>query len=218
MSSFTIAMLSIACVSGIMHIYVEYRGPKHWAYLFKPLTTSSILLIALFAGDHVPETYRYWIAAGLIFSLGGDVFLMLPSDKFLYGLASFLIGHLCYIAAFTWAAPFSLDPLWLIALALPTLVLLRILVPHMGKLRIPAFCYVAAILTMVWQARGLWAFHQTTAALLALVGALLFLVSDSALAVRQFRGKYHWAQLIILSTYYPAQALIALSVPFSSMR
>ena len=40
------------------------------------------------------------LLAALLFSLGGDVFLMLPGNYFIPGLASFLVAHLFYIALF----------------------------------------------------------------------------------------------------------------------
>ena len=47
-------------------------------------------------------TRRAWFVAALVCSLAGDVLLMLPSDRFIAGLAAFLVGHLCYVAGF-WA-------------------------------------------------------------------------------------------------------------------
>jgi uncharacterized membrane protein YhhN len=47
--------------------------------------------------------------------------------------------------------------------------------------------------------------------LLAMMGAILFILSDSALAVDRFKGRFRGAQALILSTYFTAQWLIALS-------
>lgn len=41
-----------------------------------------------------------WILLGLCLSLAGDVLLMLPSDRFIQGLAAFLVAHLCYNVGF----------------------------------------------------------------------------------------------------------------------
>ena len=60
-----------------------------------------IILIAVQASFNNLSRYAGFILAGLVFSLAGDVFLMLPSDQFMAGLVSFLIAHLFYIAAFT---------------------------------------------------------------------------------------------------------------------
>jgi uncharacterized membrane protein YhhN len=78
-------------------------------------------------------------------------------------------------------------------------------------MRLPAFVYMLAILLMGWQAANQMLATGTTAALMALAGALLFLVSDSVLALNRFRKAVPAAQVIILSTYYAAQMLIALS-------
>ena len=40
---------------------------------------------------------RAWFVAALVLSLVGDVFLMLPQDLFVFGLGSFLLGHIAYI-------------------------------------------------------------------------------------------------------------------------
>ena len=43
---------------------------------------------------------RTWFVIAVLLSLAGDVFLMLPSDRFVAGLASFLLAHVAYIAGF----------------------------------------------------------------------------------------------------------------------
>ena len=46
---------------------------------------------------------RAWWVAAIVLSLLGDVFLMLPSDRFVFGLVSFLLAHLAYIGGFLFA-------------------------------------------------------------------------------------------------------------------
>jgi iron(III) transport system permease protein len=116
-----ISLVAVA-ISAFIHIRAEYRGPRRNVYIFKPLTTSLIILTALLLPDAVPAPYKWLIIAGLLFSLGGDVFLMLPQDRFVFGLVSFLIAHLFYIAAFTLTrtnAPGK--PIWHIILILPVI-------------------------------------------------------------------------------------------------
>ncbi|RIK41146.1 MAG: lysoplasmalogenase, partial [Chloroflexi bacterium] len=66
-----------AALTGLLHIRAEFAGARRQVYLLKPLTTALILAaaLALPAADGV---YRALVAAGLIFSLAGDIFLMLP--------------------------------------------------------------------------------------------------------------------------------------------
>ena len=79
-------------------------------------------------------------------------------------------------------------------------------------MRTPVLVYELVIVTMAWRATARWAATREVGALLALVGAILFVVSDSALAINRFVGKYKAAQALILGTYFCAQWLIALSV------
>jgi uncharacterized membrane protein YhhN len=65
---------------------------------------------------------------------------------------------------------------------------------------------------MGWQAAALWWAVRDTAALLAMAGALLFIASDSILALDKFRASIPQRDLLIMSTYYGALLLIAWSV------
>ena len=205
-------MLSLLALgSGALHIRAEYHGPRALAYVCKPLATGLILIVALQAQQAVP-LYQTLIALGLAASLAGDVFLMLPRDRFLPGLASFLLAHLLYIGAFSSGAEARFDAAALAPLLVLGAVLLVLLWRHLGRMRIPALVYVVAILAMGWRAAAQWSASGETWALLALAGALLFVISDSALAWNRFRRSFASAQLVVLGTYYPAQLLIALSV------
>ena len=88
----TAILTLLAILSAALHIRAEYHGPRYHVYLFKPLTMVFILLIALQARWPDFSRYKVAIIAGLVCSLAGDVFLMLPSDRFIPGLVSFLIS------------------------------------------------------------------------------------------------------------------------------
>ena len=51
-------------------------------YVFKPFTMLLILALAVQPSASTPTSYRVFVVAGLAFSLAGDVFLMLPRDRF----------------------------------------------------------------------------------------------------------------------------------------
>jgi len=207
----TAILTLLAILSASLHIRAEYYGPRYHVYVFKPLTMVFILLMAVQAGKVETSYYKVAIIVGLLFSLAGDVFLMLPSDRFIAGLVSFLIAHLCYIAAFTSGTGFGFS--WrLLPCAIYGLFIFSILAPHLGKMRLPVLVYMVVILAMAWQAWERWHQAGQSAALLAFLGAVLFVVSDSALAVNRFRGHYKSAQALILSTYFAAQWLIARSM------
>ncbi|MEP0764732.1 MAG: lysoplasmalogenase [Chloroflexota bacterium] len=207
-----IALLSVAAaLCAALTIAAQYRQSKRLEYVCKPLATASILLIALLADDPLTARYQVLIVLGLTASLAGDVFLMLP-DRFLPGLISFLVAHLFYIAAFTLEGD-GTAPLWYLApFVLYGVLMLRWLWPHLGSLRGPVIVYMAVILLMAWQAANRWIETRQDGTLLALAGAYLFVMSDSALAVERFRGAWRSAPFWVLSTYFAAQWLIALSV------
>lgn len=207
----TLLLVAVALTWAVLHLRAEYGGPRWAVYLCKPLTTGLILLIAALRPAPADSLYHTAVLAGLVCSLAGDVFLMLPQDRFIPGLASFLTAHLCYIVAFSSGTRLGFSPWTTLPLVVYAALLLNILWPRLGKMKGTVLLYIAVILVMAWRALCRWEQMGTTGALMAAVGALLFVISDSALALNRFRKPYPSAQLLILSTYYPAQILIALS-------
>ena len=211
-SSTTWWLLPIILASAILHIQAEYAGARKRVYIFKPLTTSLIILLALLIQPPVSTLYKPLIVAGLVFSLAGDVFLMLPNDRFLYGLISFLVGHLAYTAAFVSIGGFRSDFLALGIYAMYGLIVLYLLWTGLGTLKAPVIVYVVVILGMGWQALAVWRANPSAGTLSAAVGAASFVLSDSVLALDRFRGGFSSARAIVLGSYFLAQVLIALSI------
>ncbi|HEX5870140.1 MAG TPA: lysoplasmalogenase [Longimicrobium sp.] len=215
MPTLPLALTLLAAASAALTVRAEHRQARRAVYLFKPLTTVLILALAATAPQPAGRGYQALVCAGLLFSLAGDVFLMLPRDRFVAGLASFLAAHLLYVAAFAPRPPALAAPLVLAALVAYGGVLLRALWPRLGSLRAPVALYAAALLVMAWQAAERWMTLDTAPALLAAAGAGLFVVSDSVLAWQRFRGRHAYGQAVMLSTYFAAQWLIASSVSTS---
>jgi uncharacterized membrane protein YhhN len=205
-----LVVLAAAVSSAFVHLYSEYGGPARLAYVAKPLTTTLLLVVALLANTS-ERSYQILVVVGLLLSLAGDVFLMLPRDHFMAGLVSFLFAHLAYIVAFANGTGFMRDP-WLL---LPYLVLaagvLLVLWPRLGAMQIPVVVYVAALVVMASQAACRATEFPSIATAAAAVGAALFVISDAVLAINRFRASFRAAQAVIMGTYVTAQALIALS-------
>lgn len=191
-------------------IYSSLRGRRQLQYITKPLTTVLILALGLMKPGTTPDYYRILIVIGLAFSLLGDILLMLPQDRFVFGLASFLVTHLLYIIAFIPGV--KLDILWLLPLLLTLIVVSAILWPKLGKLRAPVLLYALVIIVMAWRALARLHSLDNTSAALAATGALFFCLSDALLAVERFRTRFALAPLLVLGTYYLAQWLIAMSI------
>jgi len=198
--------------SALLHIRAEYKGPRVHVYLFKPLTMVFIILLVLQGARPDASLYKYAILAGLGFSLVGDIFLMLPLKRVIAGLASFLVAHLCYIVAFSAGIRLGVSGFLPALFLLYVIIMFVVLFPHLGEMKLPVLVYELVIVMMAWRAVERWAQIGDTGALLALAGAILFVISDSVWATNRFVRRYKSAQALILSSYFCAQWLIALSV------
>lgn len=197
-------------ISGILAIWFGYRQPRGWFYLFKPLTTILIILVPVLGSEGL-SPLKGLILAGLCCSVVGDIFLMMPADRFLHGLVAFLIAHLFYISGFL------IDQGGLTFWPLLPVVGLSglvgwILKGGLGDMKIPTFAYMMVISTMVWLAWSRWISGGQAHHLLAFCGAVLFMASDAILALDRFKGKFKPARALNLSSYYAGQWLIALSL------
>lgn len=207
-----VVILSIlTLVSAVLTILATYQRRRLTLYLFKPLTVVFIILIALLTRYPTSHFYRQAIVAGLLFSLAGDILLMLPQDRFTPGLVGFLAAHIFYITAFMNESNRALSFYELIPFVIYGILMLRLLWSHLGKLKVPVLIYMIAILMMGWAAASRWILTGQAGSWQAFVGAILFIASDSVFAFERFRRRFRSAQLQILSTYFAAQWLIALS-------
>lgn len=204
-------LLSIAIFAcAVLNLRAVFAGDLTQEFVFKPLTTVLVLVLAAIVARADDASWRPAIVAGLAASLVGDVFLMLPGDRFVAGLAAFLVAHVCYVAGFTrdgWRA----SPLPAVACGAYVMVLLWWLLPLAGAHRLPVALYAVVIGAMAWQAIERWREHRSLPPLVAAAGAVLFVFSDTALAVNRFASPFAWAPLVVMGTYVPAQWLIALS-------
>lgn len=206
-------MLSaFAVVSAGLTIWSDAKGRQRLFRLAKPLTTVLIIAVAAIAAKPVPAAYKTLILAGLGFSLLGDIALAQSEKWFTAGLAAFLVAQVFYVLAFKPGPGHPASTGLFLPFILYGLLMFFILRPGLGPLRLPVFVYIAAITVMAGFAASRYVFLGGTKPLLAFVGAILFLISDSVLAYDRFGKKIGPAQIIILGTYFPAQLLIALSV------
>ena len=204
------------------HGVVDGWRMLHWAC--KPLATALIFLLAWRAQPTVSVRYRSWILVGIVCSLLGDVFLMLPQDLFVPGLLAFLLGHLCFIMAFLRDSRFSTRPLLLLAsLGYGAINLYLLWDSIAASLRLPVIVYVVVLACMGGQALvrarvfALRGDAQAASARRAAIGAIFFMLSDSLLAWNRFHAAIPLSSLWVLSTYYLALWWIARSVQRDDM-
>jgi uncharacterized membrane protein YhhN len=203
-------LCAVAVISALLAIVADWNEtkPKPF-YLLKPLTTILIAGIAWLA----PESgYRDWILAALLLSLLGDICLMFAGNAaFIGGLSSFLLAHLLFMWAFVQGLAVDVVPLWATVYVIYGVAFSAVLLPRAGSLKIPVLLYGAILMGMAVTASIRYAQVTDPSGLLALLGASLFVLSDSALGARKFIGAYRGAQGVILSTYWVAIGLIAAS-------
>ena len=205
----TIILTVLAIISAVIHMWGEYQGPDILIYIFKPLTMVLIITMAVLAKEPPSRKYKYLIIAGLLFSLMGDIFLMLPVDLFIAGLLSFLVAQLIYTYAFRTGRPLRFKFLAMLPFAVYGVIIYLILLPGLSGMALPVAVYVIVILTMAWQAWDQWDDKRARWSLLAFIGAVLFVISDSILALNKFGEPFLAARALTLTTYFSAQWLIS---------
>ncbi|TYS67627.1 lysoplasmalogenase [Sutcliffiella horikoshii] len=196
---------------GSLYLLAVEKQDKSWVYILKPGTMVIIILIAILGLGESSSTYGWWILAGLLFSILGDIFLMLPKDRFVYGLGSFLVGHVCYVVGFSYFPGGGAVNLW-ISGALFLVAILYLLKLSKGVVNsggivlfLAVTAYVAIITSMVWAA-----FYSQQPLIIA--GAILFFFSDAILAWDRFIGKLTYRNYLVMIPYYLAQYLFAISL------
>jgi uncharacterized membrane protein YhhN len=174
----------------------------------KPLLMVMLLLHFLTSSQTYPA-WRHLVTMALAFSWAGDVFLI-SADWFVAGLAAFLVAHVFYIAAYqkTGAGDGDLQPLVVLAFAIYGGLLLWFIYPGLHDLKAPVITYALVLLGM-----GVWAFkrrrgtNRTSFSLVA-TGAVLFVLSDSLIAVNRFASAVPAERILVMSIYLTAQYLI----------
>ena len=182
-------------------------------YLFKPalMLSLGIYFYKQSSGLTQNKTDKYVLAA-IFFSWLGDVLLMSES-KFILGLVAFLIAHIFYIIVFLADNKgFVFLKKDRIAFALLIfaygLGLVGYLLPYLGSLTIPVTVYAATILIMLLTALNRWKNVGLDSFQWILTGAVLFVISDSILAVNKFATALPMASFLIMLTYGIGQYLI----------
>ncbi|MGH8442357.1 MAG: lysoplasmalogenase [Nevskiaceae bacterium] len=211
----TIALSFAAAAGAAAAIVADSGERRHPAYYaLKPLTT--LLIIGIATTGPLEGAYTQWVLVALVFSLAGDVFLMFDSERaFVGGLAGFFVAHLAFVSAFMQGVHIpglTALPAWLVAIGLYAGAMLFVLLPRAGALKVPVLAYCLVLAAMVAAAGVRHGALGDADSLRAVLGALLFMASDSLLGWRRFVGAYRGAQALILSTYWGAIGLIAWSV------
>lgn len=203
-----------------VELLAEATGHHSVIYITKPLLMPVLGLWLFFStARHAPGFLRRTMLAGLAFSTIGDTLLLFaggPSGAlfFLLGLGAFLFAHLCYIGGYHSIASYKhgyvrLKPVIIVPFALFLCGFLWYLAPGMPHgMGGPVNAYALVISVMALSACNTRNKVNDRIFVSLVAGALLFMLSDSLIAVNKFKTAIPGASLWIMSTYLAGQYLI----------
>jgi uncharacterized membrane protein YhhN len=201
------ALLAVGLVTALLFIAEVGRDSVVVRVILK---SAPLLCLIAWVRLTARDRYATLILAGLIFSFAGDVLLEISADLFMPGLIAFLIGHVWYIAAFV-SATRELKLLHGLPFA-GWVVLAYLLLPNLGSMAVPVAAYVIVIGTMMWRSSAMVDSPARRWQWWALIGAILFGLSDTLLAFKKFSGLTLGPSFTIIVLYWLGQLGIALSV------
>jgi uncharacterized membrane protein YhhN len=144
------------------------------------------VLLAVAAAGHPIRRERRWLVPALGFSAGGDFLLAIPwwEPSFVLGLASFLVAHLCFLAALVPLAARTTPRL--VAVAVTVVACAALLVWFWPRLvadgmAVPVTAYITVLGAMVCAALLARLPTPWTA-----LGAVCFAVSDAMIGIGRF--------------------------------
>jgi uncharacterized membrane protein YhhN len=208
-------LTSVYFIIGLAYIATDYYPVIIPREVLKALIIP-ILMVILLINVRLNENKMHGIMlAGLFFSWAGDIILGIPGNNpgiFIAGLASFLLAHIMYFTVFFITPGENVITDRRSYLLIPVIVTGIALVGYLYKdlngMRFPVIMYTTVILTMVAGAINRIEKVNRTSYWLVLAGAILFLISDSTIAVNKFSHPFRLSELAIMSTYIAAQYLI----------
>ena len=198
-------LLAIAGVAAVADWVAVWKRPASIETVLKPLVLVALIGVALTI-DPADGGQRAWFVAALVLSLAGDVFLLPSVDKFVPGLASFLLAHVAYVVGFLQVdRPSGWQAIFVVLLVPVVLQVVRGVRRKEPSLLVPVCVYIAVIAAMLGTALA-------TGQDVARQGATLFAVSDSILALDRFDQHRRWMPTSVMVTYHVAQGLLVLSL------
>ncbi|HEX4877525.1 MAG TPA: lysoplasmalogenase [Chitinophagaceae bacterium] len=193
--------------------------PLYWLnILSKPLLMPVLALYFFWVLKRYRSDVKKWILLALLFSWGGDVLLIFQEKQsvfFLLGLSSFLLAHIFYIVFFhkvRLQEAVKGNPWLLLIVVIYYAALISWLSPYLGEMKLPVRVYGLVISFMFMLAMHMLFLRNKMAGKRMMAGALLFVISDSLLAINKFYHSFTEAGIFIMLTYGLAQLLIVQGV------
>ena len=180
------------------------------AFVSKPLLMTALVFVYLVS----VQKANFWYVSALFFSFWGDVLLLFENQFFVLGLGSFLITQLLYTKLVgSFLKKTSLSKIIIISLPFVFYLFsfLYIILDKVIDVKLPVIVYALVISTFGALSFLYYLQQKTKASLWLFLGAVLFMLSDSIIALNRFYDTTIDAQVFIMLTYILAQYLICKS-------
>jgi uncharacterized membrane protein YhhN len=204
-------------LSGITFIVLQYKPGFLPDFAVKALIMPLLILIFMVNTRRENANVHWYIFSALLFSWAGDIVLEFTrknENMFIIGLVCFLLAHVLYFIVFCLTPGRSYTLMKLGFFILPVFLygtgLLYYLYDDLGNMRIPVIVYSIVILTMLAGAISRIKKVSMISYYLVLSGAVLFVLSDSLIAINKFSCPFKGASALIMSTYMTGQFLIVI--------
>lgn len=191
----------------IVYIFFIPSDPHAVKLLFKLIPMGLIIVYGYLQMPRERKRYHILMLIGLVFCMMGDGLL----GWFVIGLTAFLIGHLFYMTSFFGRWHFSkirfamIIPIALYGVFMGQKLVQALIEDGKDSLIGPVLLYLVVISLMLWSA--IMTGHKW-----AIIGSILFTISDSILSWNMFISDIANSGVLIMTTYYTAQFLIAYSI------
>lgn len=198
-------------VVAITDVYAVITQNKTIEMIFKPLLMTSLAVVYLVS----VKKPSFWLLSALFFSFWGDVFLLDKANFFVFGLASFLVAHVVYIKITT-SFLYKDSAVRILTSAIPFVLLfvglLGLIYNNLGDILLPVLVYGIAISTFGTAVLLNYRQQKTTANTWLLLGAILFIASDSLIALNNFYMSKPLFNIAIIVLYIVSQYLIVKAI------
>lgn len=200
--SFLIGLMSF------LYIFIIPSEPLALKVVFKLIPMALIIIYAFSKLPASPSPALRLVIMGLFFCMLGDGFIAV---SFVAGLGAFLVGHLFYLTGFLKMAHITkfrlaaIIPIGLYSWLIGRQLIASLAAEGNDTLVMPVIAYMLVISIMALSA-------ILTGSKRAIAGSLLFVISDSILSWNMFVSGVVYSDVLIMTTYYSAQFLIACSL------
>lgn len=201
----------------LIYLLALLLGYEYLDLYLKP-TLIPLLGFAVYAYKRFPS--RNLLLAALAFSWIGDIVLLfadIAEIYFILALASFLISHLLYCTLFNKQKTVEIRNnivfrVGCLIILLYVVAMISFLLPTLGSLKVPVIIYAFVISTMLLFAFNGFLSWSKPGNKYVFYGAVIFVISDSILAINKFYTSIEKGSFFIMLTYLVAQYLLVLGI------